>query len=119
VTTSQARVIVLSGQTLFAEGIAARLSLQLGEQNLLRIDARQPGAMQRIIDAHPAAVILDATDENVAKTCPIGVLLSALPALKIIRLNPLNDHIQVVTSHQRQGGQVQDIVDLIVSIKED
>jgi DNA-binding NarL/FixJ family response regulator len=113
VNALKARVIVLSGQSLFAEGIAARLSEQLGQQQLVTIDAREPGAVQRVIQANPAAVILDATDEDVARTCPLSTLLDALPALKIVRLNPENDQIQVVTSQRRQAWKVQDLVELI------
>ena len=108
----QPRVIVLSGQSLFAEGIAARLSAQLGQQ-LVTINVREPAALQRVIQANPVAVILDATDGDVARACPLSGLLDALPGLKIIRLNSENDQIQVVSSQQRQAWQMQDLVKFI------
>ncbi len=113
--TPNSRVIVLSGQSLFAEGMAARLSQQLGHQRLMIINAREPEALQRVIAADPAVVILDAADQDIARLCPLSNLLNALPAVKIVRLHVQNDQIQVVTSHRRSAGQVQDLVALIQS----
>ncbi len=112
-SSPKARVIVLSGRSLFAEGIAARLGQQLGQQELMTVNVHEAGALQQVIEANPAVVILDGTDEDVARLCPLGALLSALPALKVIRLNPDNDQIQVVTSQRRQAWQVHDLVELI------
>ena len=45
----------------------------------MTVDGRQPGALQRVMEANPMAVILDATDDRVSQTCPLSVLLSGLP----------------------------------------
>jgi DNA-binding NarL/FixJ family response regulator len=111
-------VIVLSGRSLFAEGVAARLGQQLGPQALVTINVHDTNALQQVIEAEPALVILDSTDEDVAQLCPLGALLNALPALKVVRLNPENDHIQVVTSQWRQAWQVRDLVELIKPVEE-
>jgi predicted component of type VI protein secretion system len=103
----------LSGLSLFAEGIAARLGQQLGQQELMTINVREAGALQHLIEADPSVVILDSTDEDVAQLCPLGALLNALPALRVVRLNPENDQIQVVSSQSRQAWQVHDLVELI------
>ncbi len=112
---ARVRVIVLSGHSLLAEGIAARLGQQLSQQELMTVDANEPGALQHVIQANPAAIILDATDEDVTRTCPLDALLSALPALKIFRLDPQTERIQVVTSQQRQAWEVRDLVEMIQS----
>ncbi|MEP7356108.1 MAG: hypothetical protein ABI847_02575 [Anaerolineales bacterium] len=109
----RARLVVLSGKSLFAEGIATRLSQQLGEHQLVIIDARESGALQRVLAAEPTAVILDASDAEVAGMCPINALLNVMPALKIVRLHLQNDDIQVVTSQRHPAAQVQDLVALI------
>lgn len=79
----------------------------------MTINVRDRGSLQAVIEADPAVVILDSTDEDVAQLCPLGALLNALPTLKVVRLNPENDQVQVVTSQWRQAGQVHDLVELI------
>lgn len=107
------RVVILSSQSIFAEGVAARLKQHLDGQSLLIVDTREPDALQRVIAAHPTAVILDVSDSETERSCSLGTLLDALPALTLIRLDPSQDQVQVVTSEQRAVHQVQDIVQVI------
>ncbi len=79
----------------------------------MTVNVREPGALQHVVDADPAVVILDSTDEDVAQLCPLSALLNALPAIKVVRLNPENDQIQVVTSQRLRAGQIHDLVELI------
>jgi hypothetical protein len=95
--------------------MATRLRQYLGEHELLLLDARQPDALQTVIAAQPQAVILDAGDEEVTRLAPLGVLLSALPGLRILRLDAQRDEIQVVTSQRREAGQASDLIDILKS----
>ncbi len=112
---AQPRVVILSSRSLFAEGVAARLRRSLAQDELLTIDARQDDALGQVVAARPVAVVLDATDPDVTRHCPLGALLTALPSLKIIRLDPEQDQIQVVTSEQREAGHMQDLIEVIQS----
>lgn len=107
------RVAILSSQSIFAEGVVAHLRQQLDEQSLLVVDARQANPLQRVLAAQPNSIILDATDAIVAKDCPLEQLLDALPSLTIIRLNPQQDRMQVVTSHQHRADQMSDLMNVI------
>ena len=107
------RVIILSSRSLFVEGVATRLRQQLAEQDVQTIDARQADVLNLVIAGQPSVVILDATDEEAAQACPVGDLLKALPSLKIIRLDPQQNQIQVVTSEQRVVHEVRDLIDVI------
>lgn len=107
------RVVILSSHSLFAEGVASRLRQHGRHVDLQHVDVRQPDALMSVIDAHPSVVILDATDPNVDRQCPLGVMFQSLPSLRIIRLDPQQDRVQVVTSEQRLAGEVRDLVDLI------
>lgn len=113
---TQAKIVVLSSRSLLAEGVAARLRQFLGEAELSLIDARQPGALQDVIAAAPTAVILDAGDEEVSRLAPLGVLLTALPALRIVRLDAQREEIQVVTSQRREIAQARDLIDILDSM---
>ncbi len=107
------RVIILSGYSLFAEGVASRLQqyLQLVEFEVL--DPRQPDAMAQIAAARPAVVILDSADTGVAQFCSLSSLLLEFPKLRIICLDSQHEQIQVVTSVQHPMANVRDLVGMI------
>jgi hypothetical protein len=107
------RVAILSGQSLFAEGLLARLRQQLDAQSLIVVDARKDDALNQVIAAQPAAVVVDVHDSASEQRCQLGRLLEALPMVTIVRLNAEYDQVQVVTSSQRTMSQVQDLIDVI------
>jgi DNA-binding NarL/FixJ family response regulator len=109
----QARVVILSGRSLFAEGVASRLRQHSERLEIQTIDPHLANITEQVIAAQPTAVILDASDPDAEMHCSIGELLVALPSLKIIRLDPQQPQIQVVTSEQRTAGEVRDLIDLI------
>ena len=109
----QARVVILSAQSLFAEGVASRLRQHSERLEIQTIDPRRANVTEQVIAAQPSAVIIDASDPDAEMYCSIGELLVALPSLKIIRLDPQQPQIQVVTSEQRTAGEVRDLIDLI------
>lgn len=112
---AHSRVVILSGHSLFAEGVASRLRQHLHELELEVVDPRQPDAIARITAARPSTVILDANDSEVIEACPLGRLLRALPALKVIRLDSQQQEIQVVTSELRSVSEVRDLIKVIES----
>jgi DNA-binding NarL/FixJ family response regulator len=106
-------VVVLSSHTLFAEGVTSRLKLREEALNLSVIDAHSADAMDQILTVGPDAVIVDASDKEVGLNCPINELLAAIPALKIIRLDPEQAGFQVVTSTQHIAKEVDDLLEVI------
>lgn len=107
------RVVVLSGQSLLAEGIASRLRqyLQLVEFEI--VDPRQPDAVAQITAARPSIVILDVTDPGVTRFRSLSKLLLSFPKLRIICLDPQHEQIQVVTSEQHPAVEVRDLAEAI------
>ncbi len=110
---SQARVVILSSRSIFAEGVASRLRQHLDTQDVDVIDIRQQTALRRVIDDQPTTVILDASEPEVATGDWLDTLLSALPTLQVVFLDPLQDRMQVVTSRKGPVGQVNELIDLI------
>ncbi len=111
---TRTRVVILSGHSLFAEGVASRLRQHLEQLELLTVDSGQSDALDRVLVAQPAAVILDASDAGEATPhCSVDKLLRSLPSLKIIRLDPQYSTVQVVTSEQRPAGEVSDLIKVI------
>jgi DNA-binding NarL/FixJ family response regulator len=107
------RVVILSGRSLFAEGIATRLREHPDQLELEIVNPRDPQALDRMIGRRPSVVIVDATDEDAARLKPMSTLLLALPALRVIRLDPGQDQIQVVTSEQRSVSAIGDLLHVI------
>ncbi len=107
------RVVILSGHSLFAEGIASRLRQHPEALDLHIVDPHVPGAIDQVAAAHPSAVIVDATDLEAEQLCPLSSLLVQLPALKVIRLDPQRNQIQVVTSAERIVTEVRDLLEVI------
>jgi DNA-binding NarL/FixJ family response regulator len=107
------RVVILSTHSLFVEGVAKRLKQHLPEEHVQVVDARQADALEQVMAARPTSVILDATDVEATSNCPLSKMLNALPSLKIIRLDPHTDKIQVVVSEQRVVEQVSDLIEVI------
>jgi hypothetical protein len=109
----QPRTVILSGQSLFAEGLANLLRQYLLGAEIGIVDPRQPDAMAQIVAARPSAVILDGTDSEVGRLCSLSGLLLAAPELKVIVLNPSEDRAQIVTSEQRPTASVRDLAKVI------
>ena len=61
-------VVILSGQSLFAEGIASRLRQYPHLVQLEIVDPRRPDAMAQITAAQPSAVILDVADPGLTQS---------------------------------------------------
>ena len=114
VDVARTRVVILSGQSLFAEGVASRLRQHLDRLELVTIDSRESDALQQVLDARPSTLILDAADVmDVTRNCPLGDLIRTLQSFKIIRLDSQQQEIRIVTSEQRLADEVNDLIELI------
>jgi len=112
----QPRIVVLSTRTLFAEGIVANLRQNLAAHELQTLDANLPDVMEQLAAHQPGIVILDAADEGVNDRCLLNSLVSDLPGLTLIRLDPYQGRLQLVTSQQRVIAQISDLVAVINSL---
>jgi DNA-binding NarL/FixJ family response regulator len=110
---TRTQVVILSGQSLFAEGVASRLQQYPTKIEVFTIDPRESGAMVAISEQRPSAVILDATDPDTDVYCPLCKLLLGMPGLKIIRLDPQQNQVQIVTSKNLEVAEVRDLIGMI------
>jgi hypothetical protein len=109
-------IVVLSTQTLFAEGLVAKLRQNAEKYQLRSLDAQLPDVMAQLAAYQPSLVLLDATDVSVCDRHLLDDLLTALPALTIVRLDPQQGQLQVVTSQQRTITRMADMVAVIDSL---
>jgi DNA-binding NarL/FixJ family response regulator len=113
VASVQKHIVILSGRSLFAEGVASRLRQHPQRVKVEVLDAHQPDAVNQIASAQPSAVILDTADTELTQLCLLARLQLALPGLKVICLNTNQSRIQVVTSEQLPAAEVNDLLDVI------
>lgn len=109
----QANVVILSSQSLFAEGIAKRLQQTLRCAALRVIDPATSTAMNEITNTAPSIVIFDVTDTKAASFCAQNDLLYSFSSLRLIRIDPESEQMHVLTSECHQAQQVQDLLDVI------
>lgn len=111
------RVVILSGHSLFAEGVASRLKKHLDRLDLQVVDIADQDVLSKIVSLNPATVILDAMDADTSTAIPLSALLKALPEVTVIRLDPQQSQVQVVTSEERMLGEVKDLIEVIQRTK--
>ena len=107
------RVVILSGYSLFAEGVASRLKKHLDRLDLQVVDINEVDVLSKVVSLKPATVILDAMDQERSELLPLCQLLKILPGVTVIRLDPQQSLVQVVTSEERMLGEVKDLIDVI------
>ena len=107
------RVVILSGHSLFAEGVASRLKKHLDRLDLQVVDINEEDVLSKVVSLKPATVILDALDKERSQLLPLSQLLRSLPGVTVIRLDPQQTKVQVVTSEERMLGEVKDLIDVI------
>jgi hypothetical protein len=110
---AKSQVIILSKQTLFAEGVASRLKQYPQRVEFQFVDPQNPNYLDEIEAAHPSAVILDAAELKIDKHCVLCALLLAFPFIKVIRLAVESDYIQVISSTKHRLGEVRDLLEVI------
>jgi hypothetical protein len=103
------RVLVLTAHSLFTEGVANRLGQESELIDLEVVDSRDADAVSRVLADAPPVVLFEARDDNVECASPLVELLSR-DRVKVIRLDPSCDQVQVLTG-ERHG--LQDPKDLI------
>ncbi len=106
-------VVILSGHSLFADGIAARLQDYLSSTDLRVVHPTHPDAMDALIQAQPAIIILDVTDTDAIHFYTSNKLLYKLPVVRVIRLDPQEEQIRVLTSECHPAIEVKDLLDII------
>ena len=109
-------IVVLSTQTLFAEGLVANLRQKSAKYQLQKLDARLPDLLEQLAAFQPNLVLLDATDASVIDRGLLESLLTTLPALIIVRLDPQLGQMQVVTSQRHTITRMSDMVAVIDSL---
>jgi len=109
----QNRIVILSGHSLFAEGVASRLRQYPQRVDVRFVDPQQLDYVDQITSIQPSAVIVDAADTYTTQCCVLCDLLSALENVTIVRLEAQQKDIRIITSVRQQFAEVRDILDIL------
>lgn len=112
-TVGRTTVVILSGQTLFAEGVAARLRQHRDWLDLHVVDADHGDAFGQVVGANPRTLIVDSSDPAIMRHCSLSQLFRALPDVRLVRLDPESDQIQLLTSERLVAGDISDLISVI------
>ena len=107
------QIVILSGHSLFTEGVASRLRQYPERVDVRFVDPQQPDYIEEIAGIHPSAVIIDAADTETDCCCILCDLLATLEDVTVVRLDVQQKDIQLITSVRQQFNEVRDIVDII------
>jgi hypothetical protein len=107
------RVVILSGHSLFAEGVASRLSMHEDRLDLNIVDIEEEDILSKIISLRPATIILDALSDEIRENIRLSKLIRALPELTVIQLDPQKSEVQVVTSKGHMLDEIKDLIEVI------
>lgn len=109
----QTRVVILSGTSLFAEGIASRLRQHPDRIALEVMDSQKPEVIDHISSSRPSAVLVDANSLDPELMCLVTKLQLRQPDLKIVWLDSEKDRVQLMSSEQLHVAQVHDLLEMI------
>ena len=107
------RVLVLTAHSLFTEGVANRLGQESERIDLEVVDSSDAAAVSKVMQDTPTVVLFEAHDVNVECVSPLVELLGK-SEVRVIRLDPVRDEVQVVTSHRRSLEEPKDLIDLVL-----
>ena len=108
------QVAVLSGQSLFVEGIESRLREHSERLEVHHIDPDVTDYVNLIGQIQPIAVLLDAADQNNTQCCFLCELLLTFPSIMIVRLAADQRDVQVIRSSTEHFEDVQDLINTFI-----
>ena len=110
-------VILLSGQSLFTEGVANRLREYPDRVAVQMMDPGLPDTFSEIAKIDAAVIMLDANDLGTTQLCPLSELIFKHPKLKVMGLDSQKELIQVVSSEQFRVVDVNDLIQIIAPVE--
>jgi len=108
-------VVILSGHSLFAEGIASRLKQHTETVDVIFVDPVRDAYLERIRELQSSTVFVDALDAKTTQCCLLCELLIAFPNITLVRLTVDQKDVQVIASREQHFDDVQDLIDIFLS----
>ena len=110
----RSNVAILSGHSLFAEGIASRLQQYVEQIEVIFVDPVREAYLERIGEIQPSTVFIDALNAKTTQCCLLCELLIAFPNITLVRLTVDQKDVQVITSCKQHFEDVQDLINIFM-----
>jgi len=107
------RVVIVAGHSLFADGTANRLRQYPERVEDLRLSPAEGDLLERVVAARPSVIIMDQRDPEIGHSSSLQRILSSLPSVHVLLLDPKKAQIQVVSSQTQEPVEVEDLIELI------
>jgi len=112
------KIVVLTDFSLLAQGITSRLRESSQIMDVVEIDFRKSGVLEKLIKLKPQVVIFGSKDANSTDYCPLDLLFDALPNLLVIEVNQNNSNIQLIRGNQYNASNFSDFMRLLENSNE-
>jgi len=110
-------VIVFSSRTIYTEGIVNVLREHKFESDIRFIDMEDDDFLPKVVHTKPSIIVIDTTENENPLCCLLCEILEVLPAINIIQLKVQDKDVQVIRSSPFELGNVQDLIELITSLR--
>ena len=112
------RVLILSGHTLFTEGLISRLKKYCDLFDFQVVDSRRPDVVDQIIALRPSVVIMDGSSPEIQITTLLMDLISSIPALQVINLDSQSARVRVIRWGSKTVSGVEELLEEIKTYEE-
>jgi len=106
-------IVILSSHSLFTDGVASRLREYPQRIDVRFVDPQQPDYVEQINAIQPAAIVIDAANEESPQCCPLCDLLVSFSNLTIFYLEAQQNDIQIVTSVRHSLNEIRDLIEIV------
>jgi hypothetical protein len=103
------KILILTGRSLFADGVISKLSSSSLMAKLEVVDLRQGDPLQAIAAVNPDFLILDETDPEITEQLK-GELFALFSNLKVIILDPQKNSLRVLQCEEYDTSQIWELL---------
>jgi hypothetical protein len=103
------KILILTGRSLFADGVISKLSSSPMVGELEVVDLRQADPLQAIAAANPDFLILDETDPEITEQLK-SELFTLFSNLKVIILDPQKNSLRVLRCEEYDNSQIWNLL---------
>ena len=108
-------VIILFQNSLFAAGIASRLT-EAGYTDVNLLDAGQTNSTEKLQEQNPDVIIYDSSDQAVPEKMSLFSFLRDYPGLHILQVDYEKEEVQIYHSQQKAAHEMCEFISLMQNI---
>jgi hypothetical protein len=112
---SMKKVVVLTGNSLLAQGMVSRLRQYSRLLELLEVDLATPNSLRQVSEFQPEIIIFDESDFTDSRQTLFVNLLNTIPDAILVELRMENPNVQMIQSVRYTASSADELVQLFKS----